>query len=715
MTDLPQLQTNLVDAAARRRRRRRVRRVTARVAVAATLLVAVPAAGTRDRGARSRGDGADPDPDRHGRPAEDGRRRVRRRSADPRPRATRRRGSRRETRRASSAARQAHPRLPRQARRRAVPGRPRHLAADGVQPGARVHLRREALLVRAAGICSPWPCRTPSRRSASPTPGFKPFTLEAADALAVTFGAGSGRLESTAPDGTPRADHIYRGDAATNWGRFWDVERPADRLDDLPGARRIVSDPEVDAWLVPRRDAVCLLVRAGEDQNSGCRRNLGDTRFPIVVSVEHRIVAAFPDRLRPLSVEPPPATAIRSNALLIRDGDVRRQLHLPRQCGPARGAPAGPEELRPERRPDVAAGPHAGIGRTAATSGARDAHPVRDHPRRWSRRPAAPVRPRRSGGRAHRRAGRARAAAASCRWRAWTMAPGRAAAWAPVFTPTGARARAHVQELFIGLDARAALPGMLAAVERFAPDLIVRETCEFASSVAAERFGVPPSQVGIHLDTTIDTGEALLAIADPALRRLGLERRRRLLHAPGPHPGPAFAERRLAAPAPLPHRRRRRASATSSTSPSAPRRRTRRTSRGCTATRSRRCRRRRAGHARRATPPNSARCRRSARRALGRPARGAGARDGGRRPRRVRLDADGARRRRPARVHPAVRRRPRQRPPRRRRRGRAARRRRPRRHRRAPRHRGRAPDRGRDRRAGAGQRLGSASAARTRG
>ena len=42
MTDLPQLQTNLVDAATRRRRRRRVRRVTTRVAVAATLLVAFP-------------------------------------------------------------------------------------------------------------------------------------------------------------------------------------------------------------------------------------------------------------------------------------------------------------------------------------------------------------------------------------------------------------------------------------------------------------------------------------------------------------------------------------------------------------------------------------------------------------------------------------------------------------------------------------------------
>ena len=41
---------------------------------------------------------------------------------------------------------------------------------------------------------------------------------------------------------------------------------------------------------------------------------------------------------------------------------------------------------------------------------------------------------------------------------------------------------------------------MLAAVEDWRPDLIVRETCEFASCVAAERFGVPLAQVGIHLD-----------------------------------------------------------------------------------------------------------------------------------------------------------------------------------------------------------------------
>src|SRR3954464_12980136 len=76
--------------------------------------------------------------------------------------------------------------------------------------------------------------------------------------------------------------------------------------------------------------------------------------------------------------------------------------------------------------------------------------------------------------------------------------PDRARRWAPVFTPGEAPGLVHVvQELFIGLDAKAALPGMLEAVAEFRPDVIVRETTEFASTVAAERFGVPLVRVGI--------------------------------------------------------------------------------------------------------------------------------------------------------------------------------------------------------------------------
>jgi hypothetical protein len=111
------------------------------------------------------------------------------------------------------------------------------------------------------------------------------------------------------------------------------------------------------------------------------------------------------------------------------------------------------------------------------------------------------------------------------------QAPDRAVRWAPVFTRNSPGLVYTVQELFIGLDARAALPGMQAAVAAFRPDLIVRETCEFASTVVAERHDIPVVQVGVHMDTTVDTGERLVSVAEPALRALGLRHVERLLEA----------------------------------------------------------------------------------------------------------------------------------------------------------------------------------------
>jgi UDP:flavonoid glycosyltransferase YjiC (YdhE family) len=96
----------------------------------------------------------------------------------------------------------------------------------------------------------------------------------------------------------------------------------------------------------------------------------------------------------------------------------------------------------------------------------------------------------------------------------------RTAAWAPVFSGDGPGAPYVIRELFIGLDARAALPGMLELVEEWRPDAIARETTEFASAVAAERFGVPLIDIGIHLEAAIDAG-ALAALAADALDELG--------------------------------------------------------------------------------------------------------------------------------------------------------------------------------------------------
>ncbi len=56
-----------------------------------------------------------------------------------------------------------------------------------------------------------------------------------------------------------------------------------------------------------------------------------------------------------------------------------------------------------------------------------------------------------------------------------------------------------VNEVFAGEFARAAMPGMLALIERWRPDVIVRETLEFASLVAADSLEVPEAHVSCFL------------------------------------------------------------------------------------------------------------------------------------------------------------------------------------------------------------------------
>lgn len=52
-----------------------------------------------------------------------------------------------------------------------------------------------------------------------------------------------------------------------------------------------------------------------------------------------------------------------------------------------------------------------------------------------------------------------------------------------------------VGEVFGRLDATAVLPRMLAAVDEWRPDVILRETAEYGSAVAAELRGVPQVRV----------------------------------------------------------------------------------------------------------------------------------------------------------------------------------------------------------------------------
>jgi UDP:flavonoid glycosyltransferase YjiC (YdhE family) len=90
------------------------------------------------------------------------------------------------------------------------------------------------------------------------------------------------------------------------------------------------------------------------------------------------------------------------------------------------------------------------------------------------------------------------------------------AAFAPVWARS-ASVEHVVRELFAGLYARTALPGMLDAVADWRPDVVVRESMEFASAVAAEVHGVPQARVGIHLDAEVDASGVLEELAAPVL------------------------------------------------------------------------------------------------------------------------------------------------------------------------------------------------------
>src|SRR5262245_54140903 len=58
---------------------------------------------------------------------------------------------------------------------------------------------------------------------------------------------------------------------------------------------------------------------------------------------------------------------------------------------------------------------------------------------------------------------------------------------------------AMIGRFFAGLDTRAALPDLLGVVDRWRPDVVVRESWEFASTVAAELRGLPLARVGLGL------------------------------------------------------------------------------------------------------------------------------------------------------------------------------------------------------------------------
>jgi UDP:flavonoid glycosyltransferase YjiC (YdhE family) len=135
-----------------------------------------------------------------------------------------------------------------------------------------------------------------------------------------------------------------------------------------------------------------------------------------------------------------------------------------------------------------------------------------------------------------------------------------AAIWERVKATTNEDAgRIVFEEVFAGEFARSALPGMLKVAHRWRPDVIVRETCEFASPLVAEAVGVADVHVACFLAVLGTSDWDLYEPLGRLRREFGLSPRQRdrsiepyLTLAPRSLEHPAFVEipgtRRFRAP-----------------------------------------------------------------------------------------------------------------------------------------------------------------------
>ena len=79
-------------------------------------------------------------------------------------------------------------------------------------------------------------------------------------------------------------------------------------------------------------------------------------------------------------------------------------------------------------------------------------------------------------------------------------------------------------EVFAGIDVRAGLPGLLATIEDWRPDLVLRESAELGSHLAAERLGVPEVAVCVGIGRAEERALPVLAAAlEPMRATLGLD------------------------------------------------------------------------------------------------------------------------------------------------------------------------------------------------
>jgi UDP:flavonoid glycosyltransferase YjiC (YdhE family) len=102
------------------------------------------------------------------------------------------------------------------------------------------------------------------------------------------------------------------------------------------------------------------------------------------------------------------------------------------------------------------------------------------------------------------------------------------AAWAPLMERLATLMRPEadamiIRDGFVGLGAGTALPDVLAIVESWQPDLVVRESYELAGAIAAELYRIPHAVVTLGLASTEEWVRGLAAEPVADLRReLGL-------------------------------------------------------------------------------------------------------------------------------------------------------------------------------------------------
>jgi UDP:flavonoid glycosyltransferase YjiC (YdhE family) len=80
-----------------------------------------------------------------------------------------------------------------------------------------------------------------------------------------------------------------------------------------------------------------------------------------------------------------------------------------------------------------------------------------------------------------------------------------------------------MRNVFADIDARASLPGVLRAIRRYRPHVVLREPTEYAGLLAAERLGVPHGRIAIMAAGAETWGVPVVAgVLDEHRKRLGL-------------------------------------------------------------------------------------------------------------------------------------------------------------------------------------------------